>query len=442
MTMKRLFSPITGLMAIALFALSLGGCQKEDANTILNAEDNTIEQRTALCQNGIKLVRMSYYSGGGNVNQMVDLLNNGTLEAQQSLKPNEQPSNSLLDFVPTDGVLNFNPNFIAIDGDGGGGQQQWINGAEKISIKLGVAAAIAGWKMRCAGFWIETDGAATISVQMKRNGANQQPPLVKKYTGATLGHINLSLAFLFDEIEITPVSGEFRLIAPAGKFNDFVITNNSNHFIALRNRIGSYFWNSMVSKRDAGDNPNYQYLTNGDFVLTANGDQWIDDSGTIPGFINRTYPSNTALFGPATAVNNGDTRINTGDIMSFKLGSDVEATFINAIIPLFVPTTGGAPVLTLKKGGVALTGGTYVINQAPGTYQYHVVGVLGAAFDEIEFSCTSGNYAYFSDYWSVARFSLCPTIGAGAMKYSPSEILYEELGPTMINELPVEVGFE
>lgn len=213
-------------------------------------------------------------------------------------------------------------------------------------------------------------------------------------------------------------------------WNRFVITDNSNDFIAVRQRAGLYFWNSIIDNDHAGlYKPNHQYLSvaTGNFEPTPMNpfpNEWMIDAAN-PAFIQR--PKAGGSFGPALVAN--DFGVNNGESMTFKIGGDVGtgASFTNVVVPIFRPSTMGAiPRVVLRKGGMDIA--TQTLPQQPGTLQYHLVGAPGADFDEIVFSTTTPGgtaanyYEVRTDYWSVMRFSLCQSGGGGELlKNMPEE---------------------
>ncbi len=428
---KRLFIPTTVLLAAALFTLTLPGCQKDQLTTQETTDDLSLTFRGgSACENGVKLLRMAYRAMEINPgeNHFVELLNNGNREEFQDL--NNTSSNNLLEFTAINGTINWGPingNSIGIIGSGPSPVSGWINGNEALRIKVGTSASLAGWKMMAAGIWVTLQPGATVSVQMRNNGANVQPAVTRTNTTAAekREHITLSLFYLFDEIEITSLAGNVQLKnndLSGTTWNRFVITDNSNDFVAVRQRAGLYFWNSIIDNDHAGlYKPNHQYLdvATGNFVPTPMNpfpNEWMID-GASPNFIQR--PKAGGSFGPALVAN--DFGVNNGESMTFKIGTDVGtgASFTNVVVPIYRPSTMAAiPRVTLRKNGSDIA--TLTLAQQTGTLQYHLVGLAGSDFDEITFTTTTPGgaaasyYEVRTDYWSVMRFSLCQSGGGGA----------------------------
>lgn len=422
---KRLFIPSTVLLAAALFALTLPGCQKDQLTTQETTDDLSLTFRGgSACENGVKLLQMGYQAQEINQGEdkFVELLNNGNREDFQDL--NNTSSSNLLEFTPINGTINWGSNFIGITNPGPSAPN-WINGTEALSIKLGTSASLAGWKMMAAGIWVTLAPGATVSVQMRNNGADVQPAVTRSNTGTVnkREHITLSLFYLFDEIVISAPSGNVQLQNSAlngTTWNRFVITDNSNDFVAVRQRAGLYFWNSIIDNDHAGlYKPNHQYLdvATGNFVPTPMNpfpNEWMID-GASPNFIQR--PKAGGSFGPALVAN--DFGVNNGESMTFKIGTDVGtgASFTNVVVPIYRPSTMAAiPRVTLRKNGSDIA--TLTLAQQTGTLQYHLVGI-GSDFDEITFTTTTPGgaaasyYEVRTDYWSVMRFSLCQSSGGG-----------------------------
>lgn len=197
---KRLFIPMTGLLALILFTLALPGCQKDQLAPQQPSDDLSLTFRGgSACENGVKLLQMGYQidtiSSVGS-NKFIQLLNNSIEEEFQDL--NNTSSDNLLGFTATGGNINWGPNYIGIANPGPGpdpSAPQWINGSEALSIKLGNSASLAGWKMMAAGIWVTLEPGATVSLQMRNNGSNVQPAVTRTNTTAAnkREHITLSL---------------------------------------------------------------------------------------------------------------------------------------------------------------------------------------------------------------------------------------------------------
>lgn len=416
---RTLHFTLTGLMAMLLIGFSLAGCQKEEAaepELYTDSYDDEITFReSSACDAGVKLLQMRLKAS----NRYVMLMNNGVTELTQTLpNPNGTFVNSdLIQFYSNVGTVNVEQSTLGVDNSENGQPERWINDGEKLYLKVGTAAEIAGWKFMAAGIWIEAQPNSTINIQMRKNGANVQPPFKKTYTGAANSreHVLLSFAYLFDEIEISALAGSVRIqmddFGGLDAFNRFIITNNSNYHLSMRSRAGIYFWNSMVSKdHNRLDKPNHQYVVGGEFTQTANGDQWVTDItsiGTFPGYLNTQVTNPFGPVGPSTGPG-ADRAFNAGDILSLEIGPDVAAgmEFLNAVIPIRTSAGGGTPVIALLKGGTPI-GAPITLTQAPNTTQYHLIGLSGQTFDQIILSCSAGSYWFFTDYWSVARFSMC-----------------------------------
>lgn len=417
------------MLVAALFALTLPGCQKDQLTTQETSDDFALTFRgSGACDNGVKLLQMAYQSSNIDPvrgNKFVELFDNGLQEEYQNL--NTLGSNNLLEFTALGGTITWGSNFIGIASGGGTSVPNWINGAEALRIKLGTSAKLADWKMMAAGIWVTLQPGATVSVQMRNNGANVQSAVTRTNTTAAnkREHITLSLFYLFDEIEISSLAGNVQLqnsTLSGTTWNRFVITNNSNDFIAARQRAGIYFWNSAIDNDHAGlYKPNHQYLNvvTGNFEPTPMNpfpNEWMIDAAS-PAFIQR--PKAGGSFGPALVAN--DFGVNNGESMTFKIGTDVGigASFTNVVVPIFRPSVNAAtPRIILRKGGVQIA--AFNLTQQTGTLQYHLVGASGGDFDEIIFTTNSGSntqnyYEVRTDYWSVMRFSLCQGGGGGAM---------------------------
>lgn len=418
------------MLAAALLALALPGCQKDQLTTQETTDDLSLTFRGgSACENGVKLLQMAYQSNNIDTirgNKFVELFSNGIQEEFQNL--NTLGSNNLLEFTAINGTITWGSNFIGIASGGATSVPNWINGSEVLYIKLGTSANLAGWKMMAAGIWVTLQPGATVSVQMRNNGANVQPAVTRTNTTAAnkREHITLSLFYLFDEIEVKSLGGNVQLHNQAlsgTTWNRFVITDNSNDFIAVRQRAGLYFWNSAIDNDHAGlYKPNHQYLNvvTGNFEPTPMNpfpNEWMIDAAN-PAFIQR--PKAGGSFGPALVAN--DFGVNNGESMTFTIGGDVGtgASFTNVVVPIFRPATMAAvPRVVLRKGGSNIA--TLTLTQQPGTLQYHLVGVSGSDFDEIVFTTTTpagpaaSYYEIRTDYWSVMRFSLCQGGGGGAL---------------------------
>lgn len=409
-----------GLLAVVLIALSLAGCQKEEAlepqlhNDAYN-DDLNFRAGTGACDPGVTLLEM--YNEGGNDN-VVRWYNNsneddGSFKQEQDIMDAPYPT-SLLQFSANAGYAVHIQNQqmgVKTDGPGSAGGQ-WITPGEILYIKVGTDLTPDGWRFLTGSLYLEHQANTTVRIQMRSNGQNVQPAIVKTHTTTGFERYSLSLFYHWDEVAIS-VDGatggvNVPLKAAQAERQCFIITNNTNHFIALRQRAGLYFWNSMVDNDHAGIfKPNHQYLdpATGNFGLTSLSKEWMADAAT-PAYINRHKAG--GAFGPANPLSPGtDYSVNAGEEMTLKIGADPGAgfAFINAIIPIWIPSTGGSPLITLRSGGSDLA--TIPITQIPGTRKYHLLGVFGITFDEIRFECTSGRYEVFTDYWSVNRFSMC-----------------------------------
>lgn len=430
----RYFFPTTALLTLALFALTITGCKKDFTEPIDETTNQSL-QFNALggCENGAKLLQMAYQANPVfpvGFEKFVQLLNNTAQEEIQDLS--NTSSNNLLVFLADNGFINWGSNFIGVSG--GQGFSNWVNGTEKLRIKLGTSSNISGWKMICAGIWINSQSGTTVNVQIRRNGLNVQPPVVRNFPNGGRDFIPLSFSNLFDEIEISASTGRVQLnnggTSTGTAFNRFIITDNSNDFIALRVRKGGYFWNSMVANDNQSmSNPDKQFLVAGDFTPTANGDEWILDAASTS-YINHKANS----FGPSSGANN-DVSIDQGESMTFKIGPDVGfgASFTNAILPIYRPATNGTTArVVLNKGGSLVA--AYNLTQQPGTLQYFLVGASGSDFDEIILTTISGSPAgsrieFQSDYWSAARLYLCQS-GGGGMLLQNMQVDSEEIAPS------------
>ncbi len=408
---KRLLSLTTVLMTLTLLTLTAPGCRKEFTDEPLNKTDQDLEflGGGATCDNGVKVLQMFLQVGAGN--KWVRLFNNttNTSTPTENQNLNTPEFDKLLTFTATNtantGTVLVSGQIMAV----GPVDATWINsiGGEVLNIKMGPSANVAGWNMISAGLWITADAGSSVSIQMKKNGLNVQPPFTKSYASLTSDHILFSLFYQFDELEIKATSGRIRLENGGGtKFNRFIITNDSQPFVALRPRKAGYFWNSLaVNEYSMISVPNQQTLVAGNFIPTPNGDEWIKDGATTS-FINKKIN----YFAPSTGANNDDT-FDVGESVVFAAGSEMGGSvFTNMLIPIQTPSSGASvPRAILSKGGSPVA--TYDLSQQAGTAQYHLIGLpAGMDFDEIELTTgsASGTYQFFTDYWSVARFSFCP----------------------------------
>lgn len=446
---KRLFLPMTGLLALALFAISLNGCQKETLNPADENEMALNFRGGNACDQGVRLLQMMYRSQTDNrhiklynQNFFSDLADTVGSIQTQNLSPYDDASASLLKFSANNGTVSWGSNTIGVAGTTA--PAAWINNDEQLRIKLSDALLADGWNILSAGIWVRVAPGATVRVRMRKNGSYVQNPITRTNTGAgnLETHINLSVFYMFDEVEVSADAGQVQLMLNGSFVNRFIITKNTNDFIALRQRDGLYFWNSEIDNDHAGVfKPNHQYLspTTGLFGLTSpDGNQWIDASASGPNFINRHKAG--SAFGPAAGPGT-DYGVNNGDTLRLKVGSSISGkTFSNVIVPIFRPSANAAtPRIFLRKGGMTVQG-PHNVNVQPGSMQYFLFGVDSGDFDEIVFTTpTTGNpqnyYEVRTDYWSILRFSQCETSGGVIINNPPA-------AATQIEDVPVDINIE